>query len=128
MFIDTPPIDNHIIIPVIEVADIVVIPIKPSMNDLRGAATTLGLCTRANKPFVFVIAQAIPRTNIAEQARLVLGVHGTVLPTVMHNRLAYASAMGMGLVAQEIDPSGKAADEIAAIWKSINTRLGKALK
>ena len=127
VMIDTPPIESATIAAVIKLADLVIIPVKPSPNDLRGVTATVEMCQRAGKPFVFVITQAIPRTNIAEQARAVLATYGRVVPTVMHNRVDYAAAMADGRTAPEIDPSGKAATEIAEIWKVISKQISRSV-
>ena len=125
VMIDTPPLDSRAIETVIELADLVIIPVKPSPNDLRGVSATVELVQKAGKPFLFVIAQAIPRTNITDEAQAVLAEVGRVVPTVMHNRVDYAGAMTDGRTAQEIDPGGKAANEIAEVWQYIRKHLGK---
>src|ERR1035441_156594 len=68
--IDTPPLDSQAIATVIEVADLILIPVKPSPHDLRGVSVTVDLCQRAKRPFVFVLAQAIGRSGIVQQALL----------------------------------------------------------
>ena len=125
VLIDTPPMENQTIMAVIGMADLVIIPCKPSPNDLRGVAATVEMCKVANKPFIFVIAQAIPRTNIAEQARSVLASIGRVVPTVMHNRVDYAASMADGRTAPELFPNGKAAAEVTGIWRYLSQQLSK---
>lgn len=128
VMIDTPPLDAHVIAGVIAVADLVVIPVKPSPHDLRGVSVTAELAKQAGKPFVFVITQAIPRASLTAQAALVLSQFGPVSTTIMHNRVDYAGAMTNGLTAQEIDPHGKASAEIGAIWQYISTQIKKNSK
>ena len=59
----------------IQVADLVIIPVKPSPHDLRGVGATVELCQRAQRPFVFVLTQAIGRSGIVQQALLALSQH-----------------------------------------------------
>jgi chromosome partitioning protein len=126
--IDTPPLDSQAIITVIRVADLVIIPVKPSPHDLRGVGTTVELCRHAQRPFVFVLTQAIGRSGIVQQALLALSQHGPVATSVVHNRVDYAGAMTDGRTAPELDPKGKAAGEIAELWKYVNTQLRKHVK
>src|SRR5690606_13327780 len=53
--IDTPPAINMAIQWVINVADLVVIPTRPSPHDLRAVAGTLEMAERANCRLVFVL-------------------------------------------------------------------------
>jgi chromosome partitioning protein len=107
--IDTPPLDSQAIATVIEVADLILIPVKPSPHDLRGVSVTVDLCQRAKRPFVFVLAQAIGRSGIVQQALLALSQHGPVATAIVHNRVDYGGAMTDGRTAPELDPKGKAA-------------------
>ena len=126
--IDTPPLDSQAIATVIEVADLILIPVKPSPHDLRGVGATVELCQRAKRPFVFVLTQAIGRSGIVQQALLALSQHGPVATAIVHNRVDYAGAMTDGRTAPELDPKGKAAGEIAELWKYVDTQLRKHVK
>jgi len=117
IFIDTPPLQTEIIGPIIGVADIVIIPVRPSPHDLRGVSVTVDLVRRAKKPFFFVVTQAIQRATLTQQAPLILSQHGPVATSIMYNRIDYAGAMTDGRTVQEVDPKGKAAVEIAELWK-----------
>src|SRR3546814_5234623 len=48
--IDTPPAITMAIQSVISVAELIVIPTRPSPHDLRAAGATVDLCERAGKP------------------------------------------------------------------------------
>ena len=53
--IDTPPAITMAIQSVIQVAELVVIPTRPSPHDLRAVGATVDLCERAGKPLIFVV-------------------------------------------------------------------------
>ena len=53
--IDTPPAITMAIQSVISVAELIVIPTRPSPHDLRAVGATVDLCERAGKPLVFVV-------------------------------------------------------------------------
>ena len=128
IFIDTPPLQTEIIGPTIEVADIVVIPVRPSPHDLRGVSVTVDLVKRARKPFFFVVTQAIQRATLTQQAPLILSQHGPVATVIMYNRIDYAGAMTDGRTVQEVDPKGKAAIEITELWKYLVQYLSNSVK
>jgi chromosome partitioning protein len=116
VMIDTPPLDAVAIAAVVDVADLVVIPVKPSPHDLRGVTVTVDLCRKTARPFVFAVTQAVPRATLTQQAPLILSQFGAVATTIVYNRVDYAGAMTDGRTVQEIDPRGKAAAEIAGLW------------
>jgi len=116
VLIDTPPLDSSVIAAVIDVADLVVIPVKPSPHDLRGVSVTVDMCKKARRPFVFVVAQAVQRATLTQQAPLILSQFGPVATSIIYNRVDYAGAMTDGRTAQELDPKGKASSEIAGLW------------
>jgi chromosome partitioning protein len=119
VIIDTPPLDSGLISSVIDVADLVVIPVKPSPHDLRGVSVTVDLCRRTARPFIFVVAQAVQRSTLTQQAPLILSQFGPVATSIIYNRVDYAGSMTDGRTAQEIDPKGKAALEIADLWSYV---------
>jgi hypothetical protein len=53
---------------VIAVADLVLIPARPSPHDLRAVAATVDLARCAGKPFLLIINGAAVRANIATEA------------------------------------------------------------
>ena len=55
--IDTPPALTDGIRAVVEFADLVVIPVKPSPHDLRAVGQTVDIAAAAGKPFVFAVSQ-----------------------------------------------------------------------
>jgi chromosome partitioning protein len=55
--VDTPPAITEAITAVVELADLVVIPTRPSPHDLRAVGRTVELVQTAGKPFVFAVTQ-----------------------------------------------------------------------
>jgi len=123
LFIDTPPLEAATIEQVISVADLVVIPVKPSPHDLKGVGVTVKMAKSQGKPFVFIVTQAVLRATLTTQAVLALSQHGPVATTIMQYRVDYAGAMTDGRVVQELDPKGKAAEEIRSLWDYVSTQL-----
>jgi chromosome partitioning protein len=123
LIIDTPPSVADIISSVVREADLVVIPVRPSPNDLRAVAGTVELIARARKPMVFVCNQVTPRARITAEAAIALSQHGTVAPSMIASRVDFATSMTDARTAGELDPSSRSAAEVAAFWEYLATRL-----
>ncbi|MEA3538683.1 AAA family ATPase [Sphingosinicella sp.] len=123
--IDTPPAITVAIQSVLSVAELVVIPTRPSPHDLRAAGATVELCERAGKPLIFVVNAATPRAKITYEAAVALSQHGTVAPVTLHHRTDFAASMIDGRTVMEIEPDGKSAQEIVELWTYIADRLEK---
>lgn len=121
--IDTPPAITMAIQSVISVAELVVVPTRPSPHDLRAVGATVDLCERAGKPLLFAVNGATAGASITREAMIALSQHGTVCPTVVHNRTNFAASMIDGRTVMEVDPTSKSAAEIASLWAFISERL-----
>ncbi len=121
--IDTPPAITVAIQSVISVAELIVIPTRPSPHDLRAAGATVDLCERAGKPLIFVVNAATPRARITFEAAIALSQHGTVAPVTLHQRTDYAASMIDGRTVMEADSNGKSSKEIQDLWKYVSDRL-----
>ena len=123
--IDTPPAITMAIQSVIQVAELIVIPTRPSPHDLRAVGATVDLCERAGKPLIFVVNGATPKARITSEAAVALSQHGTVAPITLHHRTDFAASMIDGRTVMETDPRGKSAGEVAGLWAYIFDRLEK---
>ncbi len=123
--IDTPPAITLAIQSVIQVAELVVVPTRPSPHDLRAVGATVELCDRAGKPLIFVVNAATKGARITAEAAIALSQHGTVAPVTLHHRTDFAASMIDGRTVMEVDPTGKSAAEVAALWTYVSERLEK---
>ena len=123
--IDTPPAITMAIQSVIAVAELIVIPTRPSPHDLRAVGATVDLCERAGKPLLFVVNGATPKAKITSEAAVALSQHGTVAPITIHHRTDFASSMIDGRTVMEIDGNSRSAQEIRDLWTYISDRLEK---
>ncbi len=114
--IDTPPAITMAIQSVISVAELIVVPTRPSPHDL---------CERAGKPLIFVVNAATPKAKITSEAAVALSQHGTVAPVTLHHRTDFAASMIDGRTVMEVDPNGRSAQEVTALWNYISDRLEK---
>jgi chromosome partitioning protein len=103
----------------LSLADLVLVPVRPSPSDLWAVAETVALIKAADKPFLFVLAQAKAQATITAQAVAALSEHGRVAQAFVTDRVAYAAAMTGGLTAPELRPKGAEAAEVTALWREI---------
>jgi chromosome partitioning protein len=127
-FIDTAPTISEQTAALIELADMVLIPVRPSPSDLWAVTETVQLVKDAEKPFLFVITQAKQQATITAQAIAALSEHGRVAKSFIADRVAYAAAMTGGNTAPEIAPRGPAAEEVAALWLELKSCFNEKLK
>jgi chromosome partitioning protein len=109
-------------------ADLVLVPIRPSPSDLWAAAATVAILKDAGIPFLFILTQAKANASITAQAAAALSHYGPVAETFIADRVPYAAAMTNGRTAIELAPKGPAAIETAALWKNIKACLHASMK
>lgn len=115
--IDTAPHSEGAAMAAARAADLVLIPCRAGILDLRAIGTTAELVKLAGKP-AFVVLNALPprASQIQSDAREAVAVHGVkVAPVTLQQRAAYGHALTVGKTAPEYEPDGKAAEEIVAL-------------
>ena len=126
--IDTPPAITESIRSVVALADIVLIPTRPSPHDLRAVGQTVELAVQANRPFAFTVTQAKPNARLTVQAMAALSEHGVVAPAIIHDRVDFAASMIDGRTVLEVDPRGRSAGEIGELWRFVKARIHESTK
>nr|WP_228737696.1 ParA family protein [Xanthomonas euvesicatoria] len=126
--IDTPPAITDAIRDVVKLADLVLIPTRPSPHDLRAVGSTVDIAQEAGKPFAFTLTQAKPNARLTVQAVAALSAHGPVAPSIVHDRVDYAGSMVDGRTVQETDSKGRSAEEITALFAFVQERMNEKKK
>lgn len=127
VFIDTAPHAESAALTAIRKADLVIVPCRPAILDLRAIGNTIELIKLAKSKNSLVLFNAVlPRSNIlreAEEAVNSLGI--STCPLYITQRIAFSNAITAGLSVQEYEPTGKAAQEIKEIfdWLVTNKNL-----
>ena len=99
-------------------ADVVLIPCRPSILDLEAIANSLDIAKLAHKPATVILNAVAPSGSEADEAEeAITQLGGEACPVRLVNRVAYARAIVYGQAAQEYEPHGKAAQEITALHK-----------
>lgn len=123
--IDTPPAVTQTIAHVVQRADLVVCPTRPSPHDLRAVGPTVDIADSLNKALVFVVNSATPRARITSETAVALSQHGVVAPVTLHHRVDFAASMIDGRTVGDIQPDSKSALEVSALWMYLRGRLAK---
>jgi chromosome partitioning protein len=123
--IDTPPHADITAREACKLADLVLIPCRPQAFDLKAVEMTAVLAQASGKP-AFVVFMGGPQrapTTYKEARELIEGGAGvdgmgvTVAPVMITQRAIYHHSAAQGKTAQEMEPEGKAAEEVAALWE-----------
>jgi chromosome partitioning protein len=124
VLIDTPPALTETATAAVLAADLVLIPVQPSPDDLRAVGGTVSLANSAKRNKAFVMNRVKKRVRLTAEAAVALSQHGAIAPAMIHDRVDYAAAKTGGMTAPELDPTGPAAGEIAALWAYVEGQLG----
>jgi len=124
VIVDTPPAVSYAIMEVVQLSDLILIPVRPSPHDLAAAGATADLVESLHKPLVFVVNSASPRARITAEAAIALSQHGTVASTIVSYRSDFASSMIDGRTVMELPRSKRSTAEIEGLWSYIESRLG----
>ncbi|TNE34544.1 MAG: ParA family protein [Alphaproteobacteria bacterium] len=125
LIVDTPPAITSTIANVIGLSDLLIIPTRPSPHDLRAVGATVELAEGLNTPLIFVVNGATPRARITSEAAIALSQHGTLAPSVIHQRVDFAASMIDGRTTMELSPASKSSEEITKLWAYIGERLDR---
>ena len=123
LFVDTAPSINEQNAELLKLADLIIVPLCASPNDVRALGKTLPVLLNTGKPFVFVLTRVNPQAKLTVQTVMTLSEHGTVIQPALRERVAFPTSMIDGRTAQEIEPNGAAGKEVAELWDSVKRRF-----
>jgi chromosome partitioning protein len=117
--LDTPPRTSEATLAAVKEANLILVPVRPGVNDLETLPALRDLVTLAGSVRAYVVVNAAPAqgTLYAEAHRAAEGMGFEICPVVLRQRAAYGYAPSVGLGVIEYEPSGKAADEVRALHK-----------
>jgi chromosome partitioning protein len=124
--IDTPPHADAAAVQAVKAADLVLIPCRPQAFDLHAMKTTADLTNLTQKPVYVVFNGHQPQaTAMLAQAQEIIGSLGlSCAPVSLSERAIYRHATGQGRAVTELEPIGKAAREVEAIWEWASKIIG----
>jgi chromosome partitioning protein len=125
VIIDTPPQVSSLIRTLVKTADLVLVPVRPSPDDLDAVGATIAIVEACCKPMVFVINAATKKARITASAAIKLSQHGRVAEPIIHNSIAFPVSATQGLTVGEEDAKASPALEIAELWTYVSQQLDK---
>lgn len=119
LFIDTPPRLSDWAMDAARVADLVIVPSRPTVKDLERVEASIKLATvYAPRPVFVVLTQTRPRGDRDQQAEeFVHAKNYPVCPIRIGWRVAYEDSDTTGRTPLETEPNGKAAEEIKQLYR-----------
>ncbi len=116
--IDTPPAADIMAREACRLASLLLIPCRPRAFDLDAVRTTAELAQASGKPAYVLFMAGPPRAALlyAEAERLIEQIGLKVAPVMLPERAAFHHSVAGGKTAPELEPTGKAADDVAALW------------
>ncbi len=125
--IDTPARSENAALEAVRAANLALIPCRPGFFDTAAMSFTANLLKLAGKPGFVVFSQVPSRAgNLVAEVTEALTTYGlAVAPPAIHLRAAYSNAIPGGQSAQEYEPKGKAAAEIAELFQWLQLELSK---
>lgn len=119
VILDTPPHAAPGAAAAATLADLVLVPVRPSAFDLAASSASAEIA-RTAKRAAFVLSACPSRAPEIVEARKALELQGLpVLETEIGERRSYARAVASGRAVAEFEPAGRAAHEINQLWREI---------
>lgn len=131
VFIDTPPAFLQLLSDTIDVADLVIIPIKASALDVAASQDAVVMAREAGRPHLVVLNDVESRWKSTNDVRdYLLASDVPIAETAITHRVSYLASMTVGKSAAELN-KGKdkaATEEIESLWQEVKTAAKKSAK
>jgi chromosome partitioning protein len=124
VIIDTPPFSKDIAYEAAQHADFVLLPTRPAVLDVMAMSKTVELVKHYKHPFAAVLTFCPPQgREIEDTIKVIEALGAEVCPVRIGSRIAYSRAQQSGLAAQELEPDGKAAQEVKDLYAYVCMNL-----
>ena len=107
----------------VEVADLVIIPCRPSAFDLAAVSNTVAIVKALKKPGVFVLNACPARAPEVAEAQEALKFYDLPVAPLIGERRAFSRAIATGRAVTEFEKNGKAAQEVRELWEWIRKEI-----
>lgn len=121
LIIDTPPGVPSYVAKLVAQADAVLVPCRPSPDDLSAAAGAVEALAKHSQ-WAFVLTQTLPRSRLTDGALRQLATLGKVAPGSLGSRQDYPLAAIEGRAA--VETPGKSALEVSQLRSYLDKMLG----
>lgn len=116
--LDTAPHSESVALAAARAADLILIPCRPAILDIRAIQSSAELAAIAKKPAIAVLNSVPHRGGLADQAAAAIrGYNLDVAPTRLTQRAAFVHSLTAAQGVTEYEPGGAAAEEILNLCK-----------
>ena len=123
--VDTAGADGAAATLVTQVADLCLLPARPTRLDVEATAATFRTVCLAKRKAAFVLNQCLPtpRSSRANEAAKGLTHLGVLAEPMLASRIDFQDAIAAGLGVTEYAAGGRAAQEIETLWRWVQAQL-----
>jgi chromosome partitioning protein len=129
VFVDTGPARIDLIETGVAVADLVLIPTRPSAFDIEQTAICVELCENHGKAHAFVLNHVPAGARVSKltrsSVRFLQKNGSTVIDAPLTYQEAYMAAATVGKSGPEVEKSDEARKEIEALWVAVKKLLAE---
>lgn len=122
--IDTAPATDSDVLACVAAADLVLMPTRPTQDDLDAVGETLKIVKAAGRAGAFVLNAATKGAVSTRAAGNALVHRGELAEPTIHRTESIPASRGSGQVVGETSPGSVAAQEISQLWQYVSWRLG----
>lgn len=105
-------------------ADLVVVPVQPTMPDVAGCFNATRIIDAQGKPYIFIMSRCPPPSQEVRESLEALSAASTVCPIMIGDRIAFSRALKLGLAVTEYGKDTKADDEVTQACNWILKKIG----
>lgn len=117
---DTAPHSQKDALEAAQASDLILIPCKPSLVDLRAISSSVKIAQLSGKPAVAVLTQTQARGSLQDEAAEAIKSYKVELaPITIGNRVAFVHSFTAGKGVMESEPNSKASEEITELFSFI---------
>lgn len=114
--IDTAPHSETAALAAARAADLIIIPCRPAILDIRAISSSVDLAQLSKKSAVVILNSAQARGSLADDAEKAIASYGLpIAPFRITHRAAFIHSLTAGQTVIEYEPSGAAAEEVRAL-------------
>ena len=123
--IDTPATVSAASEEAMKAADLIVVPVRPTVFDIWASEATRRRAKELEKEFVFALNQCpiVHESRRIQEGVAALEQLGGLLRPLITTRVDYQESIRRGLGPTELNADGAAAEEIRQLWNSLRRRL-----
>jgi len=118
VIVDCPGRADTVATAMLEKADAVLVPCRPSILDMEASQRTAEQARAARTKRAWIVLNAVPARGTRHyEAQAAMTDVMPVSPVMLHARVAFADALNSGQSVEEFAPTGDAAREVRSLWR-----------